>query len=282
MAQTATHSAPSPAPILELIHAFRKSSILFVGIRIGLFDSCAHMLPHYSKPFSSDAVDRFLRASASLGLILVHSENEVTRFSLTDVSTAYLLTNAPTSLAGYIHHSDVTIVPLFLALPYSLETGDSAWPAAFPRRSEGTYRLSHLSTTPESRVSSTSALPSTNQGPSPLPGSSASNNTTLGSFDSLYATPLSRDRFLRAMHAHATLSATLLASAFDLSWAHRAVDLGGASGALALALKEKWGESGLVEVCVVDLPSVVEDSVRIWEWFRDGRVRAVPGDFLAD
>ncbi|KAG2454839.1 hypothetical protein HYH02_000671 [Chlamydomonas schloesseri] len=61
---------------------------------------------------------------------------------------------------------------------------------------------------------------------------------------------------MSGMHSFAALSAPAVVGAFDLSFARRMLDLGGATGALAAAACEAY--PALAEAVVVDLPHVVE------------------------
>ncbi|KAG2440085.1 hypothetical protein HXX76_004199 [Chlamydomonas incerta] len=75
-------------------------------------------------------------------------------------------------------------------------------------------------------------------------------------FARVYNTPAAVRRFMSGMHAFATLSAPHVVRAFDLSFATRLLDLGGATGALAAAAYAAY--PGLREAVVVDLPHVVQ------------------------
>mmetsp|Transcript_16549 Transcript_16549/g.28362 ORF Transcript_16549/g.28362 Transcript_16549/m.28362 type:complete len:362 (+) Transcript_16549:51-1136(+) len=74
-------------------------------------------------------------------------------------------------------------------------------------------------------------------------------------FSNMYASPAAALRFMRGMHSFSRLSAPAVADAFDLSQFRTMVDLGGATGALAFALAQRWPQA---HVCVVDLPHVTE------------------------
>jgi hypothetical protein len=74
-------------------------------------------------------------------------------------------------------------------------------------------------------------------------------------FAHIYRTDADRLRFMRGMHAFAALSAPALVRAVDLSGALQLTDLGGATGALAVAALEAYP---CLWATVVDLPGVVE------------------------
>ncbi|PNW84557.1 hypothetical protein CHLRE_03g148800v5 [Chlamydomonas reinhardtii] len=75
-------------------------------------------------------------------------------------------------------------------------------------------------------------------------------------FARVYDTPGAVRRFMSGMHSFATLSAPAVVRAFDLSFATRLLDLGGATGALAAAACAAY--PSLEEAVVVDLPHVLE------------------------
>jgi acetylserotonin N-methyltransferase len=80
--------------------------------------------------------------------------------------------------------------------------------------------------------------------------------------------------FLRAMHGFGTQTSPLVVAAFDLSRFRTIVDLGGATGHLAIAACKRYPE---MRGIVVDLPQVVE----IAESAHD-RVQFQTGDFIED
>ncbi|XP_072252693.1 probable bifunctional dTTP/UTP pyrophosphatase/methyltransferase protein [Leuresthes tenuis] len=86
-------------------------------------------------------------------------------------------------------------------------------------------------------------------------------------------------RFMNAMHSYAKVTATVVATAFDLSSFKTACDLGGCTGAMAYEFTK--AHSGL-SVTVFDLPAVVELSEYFHPQHTDNRVTFVAGDFLKD
>jgi acetylserotonin N-methyltransferase len=94
-------------------------------------------------------------------------------------------------------------------------------------------------------------------------------------FDHFFHTADARHDFLLGMHGFGMLSSPKVAAAFDLSGFRRLVDLGGATGHLAMAAA---GRHPNLRVAVVDLPAVVESARR----FADDRVELIPGDFFHD
>jgi len=72
-------------------------------------------------------------------------------------------------------------------------------------------------------------------------------------FSNFYKTEESMRNFLKGMHGFGRVSSPLVVAAFDLSRFHRLVDLGGATGHLTEAARERFPH---LETAVFDLPSV--------------------------
>src|SRR5262249_47500266 len=76
------HKMSDPAPILDLIEAFRRSKTMFCALNLGIFDG--------ERPPGA-AVDRLLEACASLGLL----EKRGDKFVNTPVADEYLRRSSP-------------------------------------------------------------------------------------------------------------------------------------------------------------------------------------------
>lgn len=87
-------------------------------------------------------------------------------------------------------------------------------------------------------------------------------------FSHFFRTEESMREFLLGMHEFGQVCSPSVVAAFDLSRFHRLVDLGGASGHLAAAAKQRYPH---LETIVFDLPEVA----RIFP-------NVTPGDFFAD
>jgi acetylserotonin N-methyltransferase len=74
-------------------------------------------------------------------------------------------------------------------------------------------------------------------------------------FDQFFSTPEKTRTFLLGMHGFGVLSSPRVVAAFDLSRFHRLVDLGGATGHLAVAACERYPH---LRAALFDLPPVVE------------------------
>jgi acetylserotonin O-methyltransferase len=96
-------------------------------------------------------------------------------------------------------------------------------------------------------------------------------------FDQFFSTPEKTRTFLLGMHGFGVLSSPRVVAAFDLSRFHRLVDLGGATGHLAVAACERYSH---LRAAVFDLPPVVEFAREQVAGRRSNRVylrRLLPG-----
>jgi acetylserotonin N-methyltransferase len=96
-----------------------------------------------------------------------------------------------------------------------------------------------------------------------------------GVFTHLFRTPEAQRDFLMGMHGFGMISSPAVIDAFDLSRFTSFVDLGGATGHLALAARDRYPD---MKAMLFDLPSVIE----VAKEFVADRVSLVTGDFFAD
>jgi acetylserotonin N-methyltransferase len=99
-------------------------------------------------------------------------------------------------------------------------------------------------------------------------------------FDHFFRDPESLRTFLLGMHGFGVLSSPRVVAAFDLSGFRRLVDLGGATGHLAVAACERYPQ---LTAAVFDLAPVVEFAREIIRPSpAGGRVDLIAGDFFSD
>ena len=114
--------------ILELIHAFRRSKILFTAARLGIFDRLEGA-PATAAQLASDlnlhpgALTRLLDACIPLGLLTC----EEGRYRNTSDASRALVTASADSLVGYILHSDRSLYPLWGRLDDAVREGTNRW-----------------------------------------------------------------------------------------------------------------------------------------------------------
>jgi acetylserotonin O-methyltransferase len=96
-----------------------------------------------------------------------------------------------------------------------------------------------------------------------------------GLFDHFFKTEEQKRDFLLGMHGFGQISSPKVVRAFDLSRYRRFVDLGGATGHLALAAREAYPE---LSAAVFDLPAAIDFARE----FTDNRLDLIAGDFFVD
>ncbi len=123
---------PSPAPILDLIQAFRRSKTMFTAVSLGIPDRLASgprdaVSLALELGASADALERLLDACAAMGLI----EKQGDLYSNSPVAAAYLTRSGPNTLAGYILYSDRALYPLWGNLESAIREGTDRWEQTF-------------------------------------------------------------------------------------------------------------------------------------------------------
>ncbi|MGD1093382.1 MAG: class I SAM-dependent methyltransferase [Bryobacteraceae bacterium] len=207
-----------PAPILDLIEAFRRSKTMFVAVKLGIFDG--------ERPPGA-GMDRLLDACVGLGLLEKHGAE----YYNTAVADEYLRRSSPRTLAGYILYSNSALYPMWGNLEEAVIEGTNRWTQTFG--GEGSL------------------------------------------FTHFFKTEESKREFLTGMHGFGMLTSPKIVAAFDLSRFRRLVDLGGATGHLALAARERYPEMTAI---LFDLPQVIDFArERVGD-----RVELIAGDFFTD
>jgi acetylserotonin N-methyltransferase len=123
---------PDPAPILELIDAFRKSKTMFTAVSLGVFD----LLEHGPRDIATladatgtqpEPLERLLEACVSLGLLARSGE----AFVNSDIAKVYLVRSSPHTLGGYIKYSDEALYPMWANLLEAVREGTHRWQQTF-------------------------------------------------------------------------------------------------------------------------------------------------------
>ena len=123
---------PDPAPVLDLILAFRRSKTMFTALSIGIFDRLAHggaAVTTLAQELggSADAIERILDSCVALGLI----QKQGALYLNLPVTTAYLTRSSPDTLAGYVLYSDRALYPLWGNLEAAIREGTNRWQQTF-------------------------------------------------------------------------------------------------------------------------------------------------------
>jgi acetylserotonin N-methyltransferase len=107
-----------PAPVLDLIEAFRRSKTMFVAVNLGVFDG--------ARPPGA-AMDRLLEACVSLGLL----EKRGAEYVNTPVADEYLRRSSPRTLSGYVRYSNAALYRLWEHLEEAVIEGTNRWQQTF-------------------------------------------------------------------------------------------------------------------------------------------------------
>ncbi len=220
----------NPAPIIELIEAFRRSKTLFAAVEFGIFDLTPADLPTLCEKLAAnaDALERLLDGCVGLGLL----EREGSVFRNSEIAARYLRRDSADALTGYILYSNNVLFKMWSHLEDAVKDGTNRWAQTF------------------------------------------------GSDEPIFAHFFKTDEamrtFLKGMHGLGTLSSPPVVAAFDLSSFRRMVDLGGATGHLAMTAAEEY--PGL-QTAVFDLPRVIEHAA---QYAGSGHVELIAGDFFED
>lgn len=224
-------SAPSPALVLDLIEAFRRSKTMFAAVALGIFDRLAdgpQTAASLAQGEDRDALERLLDACAGLGLL----RKRGAYYENTEIASVYLRQSSPRTLAGYVLYSNDALFWLWAHLEDAVREGGHRWRQAF--------------------------------------------GEAIDLFRHFYRTEEARRDFLLGMHGLGLLSSPAVVAAFDLSPFTHLVDLGGATGHLAAAAKQRYPH---LRAAVLDLPEVVAFA-RTSGWAEG--VEWIEGDFFRD
>jgi acetylserotonin N-methyltransferase len=229
---------PDPAPVLDLMNAFRSSAAMFSAVSLGVFDRLATGpadLPRLARDLGADAeaLGRLLDACVGLGLLARHGDS----YANTPTAEVYLSRTSPRRMTGYIAYSDRVLWQLWAHLADAVRGGTPRWKQVF--------------------------------------------NLDGPIFSSFFKSEDDKREFVWGMHGYGQISSPEVVSAFDLSRYTHLVDLGGATGHLAIAACRRY--PGL-RASIFDLPSVIPMANEMIAAEPDlaGRITTVAGDFFVD
>ncbi len=119
---------PDPAVVLDLLEAFRRSKTMFAALELGVFDALA------DGPATSDALaGRLTLDPAALkrlldgcvGLQLLERQGDA--YANTPAATAYLRSDSPRRLTGYLKYSNAVLWDLWRHLEDAVREGTNRW-----------------------------------------------------------------------------------------------------------------------------------------------------------
>jgi acetylserotonin O-methyltransferase len=228
---------PDPAPVLDLLNAFRCSKVMFAAVSLGVFDRLSSgpaSLPELARDLGAnpDALERLLDACVGLRLLT----RDAASYANSAAADAYLARSSARRLTGYINYSNLVLWQLWAHLEDAVREGTNRWKQAFGL--EG-----------------------------PL-------------FANFFRTDDDKREFLLGMHGQGQISSPEVVRAFDLSPFRTLVDLGGATGHLAIAACRRYPA---LRAVVFDLPAVLPLAREIVAGSGVGdRIDLIAGDFFTD
>jgi acetylserotonin N-methyltransferase len=225
----------NPALILDLIEAFRRSKAMFTAVRLGIFDQLDRAATTGSG-LSAEQLARALNLNAgALGRLL---DGCVALGLLARTDGEYR--NTPVASRFLVKSSPDTLSGY---ISYSDRSLYALWGHLDDAVREGSNRWAQT-------FGSRNAL-----------------------FDYYFRDPQETANFMQGMHGFGQLSSASIAAAFDLSRFTRLIDLGGATGHLAVAVCERYPN---LKATIFDLPPI-DPFAR-----RTERIDFVAGDFFID
>jgi acetylserotonin N-methyltransferase len=234
---TQDRTKPDPAPVLDLLEAFRRSKTMFAAVSLGVFDALSagpRTLESLAGELKAhpEALGRLL--DACVGLALLRRDGD--RYENTPAASAYLTRTSPDRLTGYINYSNAVMWKMWAHLEDAVREGGHRWKQTFGWEQ-------------------------------PI-------------FASFFHDDEARREFLMGMHGYGLISSPQVVAAFDLSPFRRLVDLGGATGHLAVAACRRYPAMRAV---VFDLPDAVPLAREIVGASPAAdRIEVVAGDFFTD
>jgi acetylserotonin O-methyltransferase len=125
-------SLPDPAPVTDLIDAFRRSKTMFTAVSLGVFDLLAGApadLETLARRIQAQpaALERLLDACAGLGFL----SKQDGKYANQPVADVYLTTNSPHTLIGYILYSDTVLYRMWEHLDGAVREGTHRWRQTF-------------------------------------------------------------------------------------------------------------------------------------------------------
>lgn len=253
-------SKPDPGVVLDLIEAFRRSKTMFAAVELGVIDALETngpaTLPELADRLacSADGLERLLDACVGLGLLVKTrrdagsgSESESESVSEGGSKVVHEYANAPVA-STYL--TSVSPDRLTGYVRFSNSVVWNLWTRLEDAVREGSNRWKQV-----------------HGWDGPI-------------FDHFFRTEESKREFLMGMHGFGVISSPKVARAFDLSRFRTIVDLGGATGHLAIAACE--ANPGMKGV-VFDLPEAVPLAREVVGASSVAdRVEVRDGDFFAD
>ncbi|HTT65997.1 MAG TPA: class I SAM-dependent methyltransferase [Bryobacteraceae bacterium] len=125
-------SVPDPAPVLDLIEAFRRSKTMFAAVSLGVFEAL-HESPADAATLAvrfgaeRGALERLLDACVGMGMLAKRDGAYINQ----PVAETYLCDQSPLSLTGYVLYSNEALFPMWANLEDAIREGTHRWTQTF-------------------------------------------------------------------------------------------------------------------------------------------------------
>ena len=125
-------SIPDPAPVLDLLEAFRRSKVMFAAVTLGVFEALSDRAKNLTEltdelACSRDGLERLL--DACVGLQLLTKQDG--RYLNSPAAQTYLIKSSPRRMTGYIGYSNTVMWKLWAHLEDAVREGTHRWPQAY-------------------------------------------------------------------------------------------------------------------------------------------------------
>jgi acetylserotonin O-methyltransferase len=122
----------NPAPVLDLINAFRRSKTMFTAVSMGIFDRLEESASDSTTlarelRAHQDALERLLDACVGMDLL----EKQGANYSNSPLGKTFLTRSSPHTLTGYILYSDRALYALWGNLEAAVREGTHRWGQTF-------------------------------------------------------------------------------------------------------------------------------------------------------
>jgi len=123
---------PDPAPVIDLIEAFRRSKTMFAAVALGVFESLERGPAGISALATElgaqpQSIERLLDACVGLGLL----RKSQGQYSNDPVAATYLCRSGGRSLTGYVEYSNNVLFPMWAHLEDAVREGSNRWKQTF-------------------------------------------------------------------------------------------------------------------------------------------------------
>ena len=125
-------NTPDPAPVIDLIEAFRRSKTMFAAVALGVFDHLERG-PASAASLAVDlgaqpqSIERLLDACVGLGFL----RKDQGRYANETVASTYLCRSGDHSMTGYILYSNDVLFAMWAHLEDAVREGSHRWQQVF-------------------------------------------------------------------------------------------------------------------------------------------------------